>query len=480
MQTVQFSCPHCNNLMAVGPELLGQLVRCPSCSQVLQAPAASPEPVPVPAAEPPPDNVPEFRVPTEGVESIFSDHDEDLFGSSRKNRPELELVIPMHLAETAPPATPVGTGFANYPPPGDLPHPAPSNPDPSAVPPIESPPPDAGAPVVPTMTLEIAPDPTAAPPEPTADAGTTPPEAIEPAADAAWAAEPVANAGWVAPSNATGAARQPVSGGRGNLLLTFLIPFAITGWILAVYFYVSHQRAKQVHPLEMIPDLLYYYDRPKNDTVSRSVKMPPADQKLPDNLKVDLGQSLTIGSLELTPLRIEQRPLVAYTIRRGEDEPRETRFERESLVLHLRLKNVSDNLPFYPTDPVFDRRFKPEAEEGRPLLHVKPYTLLEIGKLKVYGGVIEYGSFSETKLNRRIYLQGQENDDKPLAPGASRDTIIATHPADRAVEAMQGYKGKDPLVWRVLVRRGLVPFQKREISVCAVVGVRFMPADVRK
>jgi len=40
MQTVNFQCGNCNNLMAVSAEFLGQQVRCPHCQAVVVAPAA--------------------------------------------------------------------------------------------------------------------------------------------------------------------------------------------------------------------------------------------------------------------------------------------------------------------------------------------------------------------------------------------------------------------------------------------------------
>src|SRR5437763_1257562 len=46
MQTVNFRCGHCNNLMAVGTEFLGQQVRCPHCQNVVVAPPAAPAPAP--------------------------------------------------------------------------------------------------------------------------------------------------------------------------------------------------------------------------------------------------------------------------------------------------------------------------------------------------------------------------------------------------------------------------------------------------
>src|SRR5438477_567543 len=51
MQTVTFTCRHCNNLMGVTADLLGQAVHCPTCGQVVVAPSAAPAPaVAAPAA----------------------------------------------------------------------------------------------------------------------------------------------------------------------------------------------------------------------------------------------------------------------------------------------------------------------------------------------------------------------------------------------------------------------------------------------
>ena len=58
MQTVNFQCGHCRNLMAVGTDFLGQQVRCPHCQQVVIAPpppqSVSPFAAPSPAPPPSP------------------------------------------------------------------------------------------------------------------------------------------------------------------------------------------------------------------------------------------------------------------------------------------------------------------------------------------------------------------------------------------------------------------------------------------
>src|SRR5262245_3641530 len=117
MQTVNFNCPHCGNLMAVGTNLLGRNVRCPHCRLVVRAPAAAGEPsMPTPAAPPPtpapppqppaaPQKVPMFSMPqpTEHHESIFGErHDEDVFGSEppKPVLPSEPQPLPEQLAQT--------------------------------------------------------------------------------------------------------------------------------------------------------------------------------------------------------------------------------------------------------------------------------------------------------------------------------------------------------------------------------------------
>src|SRR5260370_26559565 len=59
MQTVQFQCGHCGSMMGVSIEFLGQQVRCPTCQEVVVAPASS-DPSP-----------PEPSSTTESVENLF-------------------------------------------------------------------------------------------------------------------------------------------------------------------------------------------------------------------------------------------------------------------------------------------------------------------------------------------------------------------------------------------------------------------------
>ena len=78
MQTVNFQCGSCNNLMGVSSEFLGRQVRCPHCQAVVVAPAAAAAPETtsadavafVPAPDSPQDDI---FAPPEPTDDLFGD-----------------------------------------------------------------------------------------------------------------------------------------------------------------------------------------------------------------------------------------------------------------------------------------------------------------------------------------------------------------------------------------------------------------------
>jgi hypothetical protein len=141
----------------------------------------------------------------------------------------------------------------------------------------------------------------------------------------------------------------------------------------------------------------------------------------------------------------------------------------------LRLRDVSDDVLFTPTDPFFDRQWKEEYGSSRP------FTLLEIGDKRFFGGPIQWRPRSNRGKFRaddpREYVKGQENDNQVLKPGADRASILCTDPGNREIlQTLQGSQG--PMVWRVHLRRGLVDVGDREVSATAVVGVVFEKKDI--
>jgi hypothetical protein len=115
-------------------------------------------------------------------------------------------------------------------------------------------------------------------------------------------------------------------------------------------------------------------------------------------------------------------------------------------------------------DPYFDRRPK---DDDRTM----PYTLIEAGGKKHFGGVIAY-EMDRGDIEHE-WIDGREADSKPLMPGETRDVVIVARPsaAREIADALQ--KSGSEATWRVHVRRGLYEFKGHEYSVAAVIGVRF-------
>jgi hypothetical protein len=117
----------------------------------------------------------------------------------------------------------------------------------------------------------------------------------------------------------------------------------------------------------------------------------------------------------------------------------------------------------YPTDRYFQRRVS-EKE--------KSYQQVVVGNRHIYGGVLPFPPTSE--LITREWVDGQDQDHKPLLPGQSRETVFAAPP--RAAVAVS--ESKESCVWRVQLRRGFVPFRGKDYPTTAVVGVKFDPTEV--
>src|SRR5262249_53128687 len=144
---------------------------------------------------------------------------------------------------------------------------------------------------------------------------------------------------------------------------------------------------KAPHPLEMFPDV--EGDTPgvqkngkktsfKGQIAPENLKRL-AEASLPAHLRVPLGETLRVGGLEVTPLRVERKAVRVFVEGYARPEP----CPHESLVLHLRLRNVSAASTFTPLDNYFDRNWK--KGRGAP-----PLTLLEVGTRRFYGGPAEW------------------------------------------------------------------------------------------
>jgi hypothetical protein len=483
MQTVNFPCSYCGNLMAVGMDLLGRHVRCPHCRQVVLAPSAAPtavgtttapniQPAPQPPVKPDPGPIPQFHLPNNHEpESIFTEHvDEDLFGGTRQPRPEIPSAPQLPLPPQQPQYQPAPqhrapqTHFATYPPEVVTP-PVPPAPFQDFVPAAPSPEPYP-------QHYEPAPPVEAFPNFSTAPA-YTPPAPEQPAPTQPQPEKPAG-----APQRLDAA---PAKG--PTLLVTILVPYAILATGVIIYLIVQLNKVKSVSPLEMIPDIYGEYEKPdRKGAMARPLNMPRGSTPLPEHLTVALGKTVRVGDIEVTPEKVERKKLRIFTVPKGATAPAEPKTSNgDALVLTLRVKNHSDDISIYPTDPAFNRYFDPATRtKGRSADPPFHYTFLEVGRTTFYGSAIEYPWKEGVQ---REYVDGQQDDAKPLKPGEERRYVICTHtyPRDNElVNTVQRYKDADPLLWRVQLRRGLVPFKGREIGVSAVIGVKFQPGDIKK
>jgi hypothetical protein len=258
----------------------------------------------------------------------------------------------------------------------------------------------------------------------------------------------------------------PRAMGRGlytALVLVPLISYALLATIAVIILYLR-EPAPQV-PFEVMPDVegeLKGAKHQKPGPVSTYERIQP-EVALPNRLRVGLGETIRLGDVEVTPLRVELRPVVF----RVPNFPPE-QADADSLVLTLRLRNVSADVVFSPTDPYFERRWKGLAHGS------KPYTFLELGSRRLYGGPLPWDRRKSRQEAETV--EGQAY--RVLAPGEEITTVVCTDPEDHVADLLAAYHGD--LLWRVQVRRGLVRVGTREVPATAVVGVHFRDTDVVK
>ena len=132
------------------------------------------------------------------------------------------------------------------------------------------------------------------------------------------------------------------------LVLIFLIPYAIIA--TAVIVYLVFNRPQPFDPLERLPD-----PKPKDGGPREQVKH---DSPLPGKLRTRLKQPLIIGSVQVTPLKVER--------------------VKDDLVLNLKMKNLSNDLVFKPISEDF-LKYGKGVMSAQPPLHLfgleRPQTL---------------------------------------------------------------------------------------------------------
>jgi hypothetical protein len=441
MQTVNFQCGSCNNLMAVSSEFLGRQVRCPHCQAVVVAPA--------PAAPDPADTVAFVPSPANPQDDIFAPPEptDDLFGAADAPRVELPPL---------PQETTVALNGEVYPPP--LP---------------------VDAPLASTMT-NAAPSETM--PSPSGDAGAIP----------SWMdSTPAASSIATAPAEETHEEtiphliRRPRDGGGWfvGLVVIPLISYSLLATIAILVLWYKFQQAPPPAPNQL--DVLPSFD-PNDEEHSTHLKLNQKVFNRPRSMDVKtatgpllperitrLGEKLQVGDLEITPLKVDRR-IVSVVSKGFPPEPGRA----PSLALHLNLKNISNNVVFQPMDSYFDRKWMSKAEQP-------PLTLLELsepaGTIRFFGGPAEYhpppGKNSTARQPEEVEGAHISN---VLRPGEEMETFVCTDGDDKAaVDAIENHRGK--LLWRVHLRRGIITLDAHHlVPVSSVIGVEFTDDDYRK
>lgn len=446
MSIVNVACGNCGYLLAVDEEQFHQPVPCPQCQQ-----AIAPPPACVPAATPPP--LP-LAVPEE-QESIFSspEPDDEVLLGDAPPAPE----IPAEPSVPHPSDVPLGAEV----PASEAAGPLAAATSAAFV--------TAGSAISPEAAFEqsIKPDASAAAP------AASPVPASIPGDDLAFLSAPAADTREpAAPEQILPDAAEPfpavlprrpvVSAMRGGLFIALVLVPLISWAILATLaVIVLLLRPQPPDPLERLPDVEGDYHGARHQRPVSYERVKP-EAPLPRKLHVALGQALRIGDVEVRPQKVERR-----RIRLSHPGfPLEPAID-DSLVLYLRLRNVSADVAFCPTDPFFDRRWKGYSSSG------EPYTFLELGQQRFYGGPLFWRPGIPPE--ERETVEGQKY--KVLMPGDELATLVCTDPEDHVGQYLASYCGR--LLWRVQVRRGLVRVRGREVSATAVVGVSFEAAAIQ-
>ncbi|MCI0379327.1 MAG: hypothetical protein L0215_17090 [Gemmataceae bacterium] len=210
-------------------------------------------------------------------------------------------------------------------------------------------------------------------------------------------------------------------------LLIFLVPYALIA--TGVIAYLLYNQSKNYDPLEHLPD-----PKPKEGPRQKVAH----DSPLSGKLKTRFAQALRIGDVEVTPVKVEA-------------------VDDVELVLHLKVRNLSQEYLFHPMSEEFLRYAK-----GREL----PYTYLDWSQKRIFGGFLQF--FKDDEL-----ISGE------LAPGQTALVKITTV-SEFKNDVPKILKSGEDLVWRVQVRRGFVDVRGKQISATAVIGVEFNAKAIQR
>jgi hypothetical protein len=224
------------------------------------------------------------------------------------------------------------------------------------------------------------------------------------------------------------------------LLLTASYASAVTlalAWLL----WSGRGLARRVSftaPASAPPAAASLEDQPRDGKPAEAVDSPPP---LPTPNMTELGKTIRLGDLEVTPRSITHRQVELSRLEGTTGEQRES---PDSLVLTLELSNRSTGITLTPLDPAFVRESS---------------TAIDHSYIETPGGrriaMFRLAAESEWSLQDQVF--------PTLKPGESAETIIVSEPVPYDLP-------KGSLTWHVKLRTRTYQTD--------VLGIRFMATDV--
>ncbi|MSR32475.1 MAG: hypothetical protein EXR99_13330 [Gemmataceae bacterium] len=265
--------------------------------------------------------------------------------------------------------------------------------------------------------------------------------------------------------------RAPSGSNAMSIFFFSLVSYSVLATALLIMLILRLQ-TKPLHPLEYLPDVDGDNPGVKRTRIRFNNDKERTLLPLPDQFKLKLGQSARVGELEVTPLRVERKKVGVLVSGFSKSEP----CNFDSLVLHLKLKNLSSGQTIAPLDPFFNRRWKERQTNPYP----PPFTLVSLqGGEHYFGGPATWLplQLAGAKISQRSRetVEG-DNLDKELAPGEETQAWVCTDGQDEKTQTLFTHGG--PINWRVQVRRGLVDVGNRQLPATAVISVDFRKEDI--
>jgi DNA-directed RNA polymerase subunit RPC12/RpoP len=487
MQTLNFQCGHCGNLMAVSLEYLGQQVRCPHCGGVVVAPREAP--VPTSSLQEPPVYGKDEPLPSEDIFSESPPPSDSLFDEEPYSPTQASVGTQDEQVQDSENASVPGqpepvVGPAEVPESPQLGHESQSQIASTYEHSFEKEPADTNGVA---SSGNYTQHPSTSPGWPSAVQAEPPSEAAPPPAPG------------VASTEATPTIQSPFGGepeparvkrpapSMGLFVPLFVLPlilYAIGMTAAATFLYMRLTSSPaNVNPFEQMPDV--DGDNPGVQLKKLTLRFGKKDAlaPLPEQLILSLNQTLQLGDLEVTPLRVERKEVRIFDERQGNDGEPEP-LPSPPLVLTLRVKNLAKDYSFTPMDNYFDRHWNGKTGSA-------PLTVLLAGNTPFFGGPAKWVPQKRDGKRRefREWLEGRSNTDpRGLAPGEAKETFVCTDGGDEATvrrlfgEDLEGNKVGKPFegnfLWRVQLRRGLIEHNGKRYPATCVIGVQFTHKNI--